>query len=44
MCRSVSVPEPVFGKESSVGRGTVNCGMFAARAAAAVVEFVFAMC
>lgn len=44
MCRSPSVPEPLLGKESSVGRGTVSCGMFAASAAAAVVVFAFAIC
>ena len=43
-CRSGSLPEPVLGKESSVGRGTVSCGMFAARAAAAVEGSAFAIC
>ena len=43
-CRSASLPEPAPGNESSVGRGIVNCGMFAARAAAAVEGFAFAIC
>lgn len=43
-CRSASMPEPALGKESSVGWGTVSCGMFAARAAAAVEGDAFARC
>ena len=44
MCRSPSVPEPLLGNESSVGRGTVSCGIFAASAAAAVPVSAFAIC
>lgn len=42
-CRSGSVPEAEFEKEKSVGCGTVSWGMFAARAAAAVVGAVLAL-
>lgn len=43
-CRSASALEPAFEKENSVGRGTVNCGILAARAAAAVEGTVLEMC
>ena len=42
-CRSGSVPEAELEKEKSVGCGTVNCGILAARAAAAVVGAVLAL-